>query len=447
MPIDYESKMSNRLLKLKNKFQKFKKYDEHEVWLVVRSEDVGNVNEFIFNESYRKKFPELNFLLDPQYHFTLFHFSNKNKLNDDGIFIYYQQGNPLYDGFNVKEGFEDKLISLYGSRTFFTKDRPQAVEYIMRFIIERLFPLIMKKIEKGEIPTTNDSVYLTIEQIMELIRSLPLLSFSKDIPEKNWILDGLAKLEEIEVIGRIVFDDRTSYKFDMKERFRKVGDNIYETFAKKELAYEFDLKEKKEPKITPTEIPYIPNAKITPLLQFLDRLKYFGSFASLKSLKESLGKENIHHEWKSAEFLGFCEGIFSDQIRLTKKGEQFLESDKIKKKEIFHEQALNNIKLYSVVYEKFKIEKTLSARRIEKIIDEVRVEEGREGYGDSTLKEITRTLIGWLLYTENIAKFKQSWYRINSPKKIIETSKEIKKEKEQKSLNGFFNDKFQEPNA
>ena len=435
---DFEKNMLNRLCSLKKYFQEMKDFEKHEVWLITSEHDYGSVIEFV----YEKDYEELNFLRNPDYGFTLWYFTTRDKLGKDGLFINYARGEvhcPLID---KKKGFNSEKILLIGNKTYFVSDRPQAVEYTMRIIMERIIPYLKSLMEKGQYPEER-FLYLTLEELMKRMREIGSLSISGKSPKKDWIRDALEKLSQINVLKKDESFGDAKYGFPLEFRSRRIGSEIYRTFAEKEIALEFDLKMKarRAELVTPTRISYIPNANAVPIVEFAEKVNYFGGLTTIETLKNSLRKENIHHEKKCSEALGFTESPFINYVRITNLGREFVRSEEFTKKRIFHEQAVKTVKLYRIIHDNLSMEKNLTSDKIEQLIQEERKKDCLEEYSESSISENRRTLMNWMIYTGNVIKRRKGRYALIIPSPIS-TQKESKEDKtEQESLNGYLKEK------
>jgi len=432
---DFEKNMLNRLCNLRKYFQEMKEFDKHEVWLIASEHDYGNVIEFV----YEKDYGELNFLKNPDYNFTLWYFSTRDKLGKDGLFINHVRGEVYCPLIDKKKGFNSEKILLIGNKTYFVSDRPQAVEYTMRIIMERIVPYLKSLMEKGQYPEEK-FLYLTLGELMKRIREIGSLSISGNSPEKDWIRDALEKLSQINVLKKDESSGDAKYGFPLEFRSRRIGPEIYRTFAVNEIAFEFDLKVKatKAEIVTPTRVSYIPNANAAPIVEFVEKVNYFGGLTTIETLKNSLRKENIHHEKKCSETLEFTESPFINYVRITNLGIEFVSSEEFTRKRIFHKQATKTVKLYKFIYDNLSMERNLTSDEIEQLIQEERKRDGLEEYSESSISENRRTLMNWMIYTENAIKRKKGRYALIIPSPIP-TRKEPKKDKtEQQSLNDFF---------
>lgn len=435
--VDFEKNMLNRLCDLKKYFQEMKEFDKHEVWLIVSEHDYGAVIELIYEKNYQ----ELDFLKNSDYNFTLWYFCTKDKRGKDGLFINLMRGEIYCPLINEKKSFFSEKMLLVGNKTYFVSDKPPAVEYTMMFILDKIIPHLGSLIERGEYPE-GKFLYLTHKELMGRIREIRHLTISGNNLNGGWIRDALEKLSQINVLKKDESTETPKYGFPIKFRSRRIGQDIYKAFAENEIAFELDLKVKSKQieDFSPTKMPYIPNANALPIVEFVETVVYYGGLTTIETLKSILHKENIHHERKCSDTLGFTESPFINYVRITDLGAVFADSDEFTKRRIFHEQAMETVRLYKIIYDNLLREKSLKSEIIEHLIQEERKKSGLEEYSESSISENTKTLMNWMIYTGN-AKRKRKRYLIDTLS-LIPTRKELKEDKMiQISLEDFVSDK------
>ncbi|MBU7038623.1 MAG: AAA-associated domain-containing protein [Theionarchaea archaeon] len=430
---DFEANMLNRLSDLKKYFQEMKEFDRHEVWLIVSEHDYGSVIEFL-----ERNYQQLDFLKNSPHDFSLWYFCTKDKRNKDGLYINHVRGEILCPLISQQRNFYSERILLLGKKTYFVSQKPPAVEYTMKFILEMIIPCLESLVERGEY-RKEEFLYLSREELMERIRSLKPLTISGNDLNSEWIKDALEKLSQINVLKKDDSTGTSRYGFPLKFRSRRIGPDIYKDFAEKETAFDFGLrvKPKETEGVSPTKMPYVPNADALPIVRFVEAVAYHGGLTTIDTLKNTLHKENIHHERKCSDTLGFTESPFMSYVRITDLGSIFADSDEFTKKKIFHEQALKTVKLYRTIYDNLSEDKGLNPKKIQHLIQEERKRAGLRVYGDSSIPENTRTLMNWLVYTGN-AKRRREIYFLCIPS-AIPTRRDLRIHKEkQLSLNDFF---------
>jgi hypothetical protein len=433
---NYERNMLNRLCDLKKYFQEMKEFDEHEVWLIVSEHDYGSVIEFVYEKNYQ----ELDFLRNSDFSFALWYFCTKDKRGKEGLFINHRRGEIYCPLIDERKSFYSESVLLLGNKAYFVSDKPPAVEYTMMFILDKIIPYLGSLVERGEYPEEK-LLYLTNKELMERIREIRYLTISGDNLDGDWIKDALEKLSQINVLKKDESTGTPKYGFPIKFRSRRIGQDVYKTFAEREIALDLDLriKSREIEDLSPTRMPYIPNANALPIIEFVETVVYHGGLTTIETLKKTLHKDNIHHERTCSSTLGFTESPFINYVRVTDLGAEFADSGEFTKRKTFHKQAMKTVKLYKIIYDNLSDEKSLKSEKIEQIIQKERKRAGLEEYSESSISENAKTLMNWMKYTGN-AKRRRGYYSMNIPLPILTKEEYGKNNTIQLSLEDFISD-------
>lgn len=399
------NKFVNTLIKKEKYFEKMKDFSKHEVIFVVHGDDEYKFRKMVFPPKNRE---ELSFFLRSKFNFQLWTWDiREDRSTSQGLRI-----KPAIGKSNCKKirmpylSTRDYLdfIQMKNKKRFI-RSKPE-IEYTMAYILLSVPGLIYKEIESNMLDRAEDQ-WQTAKEIHHLVLE-DKVGLEDYLPKSQWIEEALSRLTEIYMIEK----KDNKYRIPLSRRY--VRETLYEIFAEKEVKLKYGILRKRSVSRKRKEIKriYIPNSTYNMILNIVQSTYEEGGVIEKENLKKKRKSKDVHQEKNSAWALGFIEER-KEKIIITDLGTEFAESEDYRRRTIFHNQALEKIPLYRIIFEKLKGKSSLTKKEIEEEIQTKR----KEKYKKSSLNAISGAIVNWLKNT-GYCKHEEGIYLYQEPNSL-----------------------------